>query len=440
MKVKYLSGKKVNEIVDLDEVKAKSLIEDGLAEEVTAEDTELETAMKGLDAKIEAVATKAAEVATKKAMDTVAKGIGNVSNRIVVGVDRDTLDPQGGFKSSSHFYNEVKNSAVNGSPTKAMQNWLDVSLKSTGGNETTSADGGYAVPVQYASNIFDPFGIGPDFRSLIWENQMQSSVINIPVLKNYDRSNSTATAGEVATINSEGSSITPSKAQWEQVQLTLKKIACVVPVTNELLEDNNVSLGSVVSTQAGYQIKKACNIGILAGNSAYTGIIGHASCKISKRTTVNTVVFSDVLGMYANFAHDDADYNSSVWFAHPTVISQLGTMTTGNANIYFPPGGAQDGSVGRLLGRPIIVTGIAKTLGTAGDLVLADMKKYVGGVKGGVNTMSSPHVYFLTDEQAFRYTLRVTGRPGLSGKITLEDGSTTVSPFVELGTDTSGLS
>ena len=244
--------------------------------------------------------------------------------------------------------------------------------------------------------------------------------------------------GVVAATISESANITQSKTNWEQITLTLSKESIIVPVSNELLEDNNVALGSVIAEQAGFQITKAKNGGILQGSTAFTGIIGHASAVNVVRQAHLQVQFLDVLDMYASFAFDDASYESSVWFAHPTVIPQLGNMTSGNYNIYFPPGGAQDGSVGRLMGRPIIVTGWAEPLGTPGDLILADMKKYVSGYRNGMQSMVSPHVFFLTDEQAFRFTERVCGRPGLSSPITLEDGVTQVSPFVTLGHTSAG--
>ena len=132
---------------------------------------------------------------------------------------------------------------------------------------------------------------------------------------------------------------------------------------------------------------------------------------------------------------DDADYNSAVWFVHPTVLPLLATLgSTSTPGIYMAPGGAADRPFATLFGRPIIVTGQCNALNTSGDIVLADLNKYVGIYKGGINAASSVHVFFATDETAYRFTLRVGGKPGLTSAITLEDGSTTVSPFVTLAT------
>jgi HK97 family phage major capsid protein len=441
MKIKYLSGNKKDTVVDLDEVKAKSLVEDGLAEVVVEDDNAIEIAMKSLDAKINEAADKAATKAAAATLDKVAKGIGSQSPRIVVGPDRELLDETGGFKSESHFYLEVARSGHEGvKPTESIKRWNDIRAKqiksTTGGDEGTAADGGIAVPVMYASNIFSMYGSVPDFTAGTFQVPMTTNAAKIPIVKNYNRANTTVTAGVVSLNTAESANVTQSKLQWEQLSLTLGKLGVMVPVSNELLEDNNVSLGAVVGSQAAYQIQKQINGGILKGSSAasnFTGIIGNAATKIVGRSTNGAINFIDVLNMSGSFAHDDADFNNACWYTSPTVLSQLGNMTSGNYNIYFPPGGAQDGTVGSLFGRPIKFTGWCPALGGTGDLILADMSKYVIGYKGGVNAMSSPHVFFLTDEMAYRFTLRNTGKPGLSTLITLEDGATTVSPFVTLG-------
>ncbi len=437
MKVKYLSGKRKDQIVDIDDAKAKSLIDDEVVVAVNEEEDAFEASLKSLDSRISDAANKAAEMAATKALDKIAKGIGSQNPRIVVGPERELQDPQGGFKNFSHYLSEVKNSSK--APTETMVKWnqnYSNMIKSTTGNTegSTSNDAGYAVPVEYQNNIFKPFGNVPDFNAMTFQVPMNTNVCKIPVLKNYDRSNTNVNNGVVRAVISEGSNITQSKTNWEQITLTLAKEAVMVPVSNELLEDNNVALGTVVGEQAAYQIKKAINGGIIAGSSAMTGIISHASTKSVTRTTYDHIKFADVLNMYAAFAHDDADYSNAVWFTSPTCIADIGGMTvtsTGQA-IYFPPGGAANGTVATLLGRPLIVTGWCPSIANTGSLLLADMKKYVSGYKGGLTSAVSPHVFFLTDEQAFRFTMRVNGRPGLSGAITLEDGSTTTSPFVQL--------
>jgi HK97 family phage major capsid protein len=71
-----------------------------------------------------------------------------------------------------------------------------------------------------------------------------------------------------------------------------------------------------------------------------------------------------------------------------------------------------------ILTRPVIFTEKTETLGNKGDLMLCDFSQYVVGLREGMR--------FDTSIQ------RHDGQPLWDSALTLEDGSTTVSPFVVL--------
>ena len=74
----------------------------------------------------------------------------------------------------------------------------------------------------------------------------------------------------------------------------------------------------------------------------------------------------------------------------------------------------------------------AATLGTEGDITLCDFSQYVLADKGGVQSASSMHVAFLTDEMVFRIVYRVDGEPIWHDALTPYQGSNTLSPFITL--------
>jgi len=100
----------------------------------------------------------------------------------------------------------------------------------------------------------------------------------------------------------------------------------------------------------------------------------------------------------------------------------------------MPPGGMSATPYGTLFGRPMLPIEQASTVGTVGDLILADMSQYVVAEKGGMQSASSLHVRFLYDEAVFRFTLRIDGQPMWSAPLTPSQGSNTLSPFVTLAT------
>ena len=71
-------------------------------------------------------------------------------------------------------------------------------------------------------------------------------------------------------------------------------------------------------------------------------------------------------------------------------------------------------------------------LGTKGDLILIDPRYYLIGDRMQATLAVSDHVNFLKNQVTFRLTRRCDGQPWIEKPITLQDGATTVSPFVVL--------
>ena len=73
-------------------------------------------------------------------------------------------------------------------------------------------------------------------------------------------------------------------------------------------------------------------------------------------------------------------------------------------------------------------------LNALGDVLLIDPAYYLIGDRLSFEIMVSEEVSFQSNQAMFRLVHRVAGIPWPSDVITLADGSTTVSPFVALGT------
>jgi HK97 family phage major capsid protein len=129
-------------------------------------------------------------------------------------------------------------------------------------------------------------------------------------------------------------------------------------------------------------------------------------------------------------------YRNAVWLIAQDAMPQIGVLSisvgTGGAPVYIAdiknPLGAS------LLGRPIIWSPHCQTLGTTGDIILADLGQYITITKAGIGmeTAASIHVKFIYDETAFRFVVRFDGQPWWASARTPKHGSSTVSPFVAL--------
>jgi HK97 family phage major capsid protein len=130
---------------------------------------------------------------------------------------------------------------------------------------------------------------------------------------------------------------------------------------------------------------------------------------------------------------------NSVWLINQDVEPELHKMgletktPIAGALVYMPPGGLSQAPYGTLMGRPVIPIEVCQTMGTSGDIILADLSQYILIDKGGLQSASSIHFKFTTDETAFRFVFRVDGQPWWSTALVPFKGtSNTLSPFVVL--------
>ena len=138
--------------------------------------------------------------------------------------------------------------------------------------------------------------------------------------------------------------------------------------------------------------------------------------------------------MYARML--PASLGNAVWIAHNDTFPQLATMSlavgTGGSAVWMNNG--VGGPPMTILGRPVIFTEKAQTLGTAGDIYFADLSYYMIADRQQLEVASSEHTRFSTDETDWRLIQRVDGRPRIDSALTPRNGSNTVSPFVALAT------
>jgi HK97 family phage major capsid protein len=130
---------------------------------------------------------------------------------------------------------------------------------------------------------------------------------------------------------------------------------------------------------------------------------------------------------------------NAVWLVNQDVFPQLFNLSVpigkGGALVFMPPAGISGAPYGTLFGRPVIVHESSATLGTVGDIVLADLREYQGIEKGGIQSASSIHVRFLEGESVYRFIYRVDGQPTWRSALTPFKGAgNTVSPFIALAT------
>jgi HK97 family phage major capsid protein len=315
----------------------------------------------------------------------------------------------------------------------------------TGMNEGVGEQGGFLVMQDTATAIWQR--VYADGQVLSRVNRIPISAgsngIKHPYVKETARTAGNRFGGVQVYRKAEAATVTATKPALAEFRLELETAMALTYLTDELMADA-AQLDNLVRTIVAKAITFTIEDEIVNGNGVgkCQGVLTSPSLvSVPKETgqLAATVLAENINKMYARmWAPSRA---SAVWFINQDIEPQLDGMTIGagavNWPVYLPPGGLSGSPLATLKGRPVIPIEHCATLGTVGDIILADMSQYVLIEKGGVDVASSIHVQFLYGEQVLRFTFRNMGGPGYSwsaGALTPAKGSNTLSPFVALAT------
>lgn len=312
----------------------------------------------------------------------------------------------------------------------------------TGASEVDPTGGGFLVQVDFATSIFM---IAHDMGEILSRvNKIQissnSNGLKVPGVNETSRATGSRWGGVQSYWSAEGSTVTASKPTFRIVEFDLKKLFSTMYTTDELLQDTS-ALTAIAGQAFSEEIMFMTEDAIVEGGGAGKPLgILNAACTISvaKETgqAAATIVKENIDKMRMRLW--SRSRGNSVWFINQDIEPQLQSLFqvvgVGGTPVYLPPGGYNDAPYARLLGRPVVPVEYCATLGTVGDIILADLSQYTLVDKNGVQAATSMHVAFLTDEMVFRITYRVDGKPMWNSALTPFKGSNTQSPFVSLAT------
>lgn len=294
----------------------------------------------------------------------------------------------------------------------------------TYGNEGSGGDGGFAVPPDFRAAIVQKLMAEESLLSRTDQMQSSSNAITIPLDETTEWQ---ATGGIRAYWEGEAQALTQSKPQLKELTVRLHKLTCLVPLTEELMQDA-ASMASYVQNRAPEIMAFRINDAIINGTGVGQplGILnsaGTVSVAAESGQAADTINFQNLQKLYYRVRSESR--RGGVWLMHPDVEEQLpflafptsgGTVAT---PVYLPAGGASTAPFGTLFGRPIIPTEACKVLGDAGDVIFGDLRMYLTATKiGGIRSDVSIHIYFDQDVTAFRFIFRVGGQPWRNSTIT----------------------
>ena len=312
--------------------------------------------------------------------------------------------------------------------------------KALGLNEEIGSEGGFLLRPAFSDELWQRvYEVGAlASRARRFPFPAGSNTLTINAVDETSRVTGSRSGGVQSYWLAPGSTITPTKPKFRQIDLRAKKLASLYYATDEELADVT-TLQATVSDFMTADMAWMLDEGILNGTGAGQplGILNSpALVTIAKEAGQAglTVVAENISKMWARcWARSRAN---AAWFINQDVEPQLDamglTVGLGGVPVYMPPGGIADAPYGRLKGRPVITIENCPTVGTVGDIVLADLSQYFLAEKAGIQMASSIHVQFLTDESAFRFTYRCDGVPAWNAALVPAKGTNSLSPFVAL--------
>jgi len=331
-----------------------------------------------------------------------------------------------GFRGKLRAFDNERDAFVSGQWLKATighdaeaRRWCQdqgIETRDMGGQ--VNSLGGALVPEEFSNTLIrlvETFGIAPGIAQNI---SMSSDTLLVP----------RRLTGVTGYWIGENTTIQTSDPTATMVQLVAKKLAAATRVSNELLQDNAVSVADWLAQEFALEISKRTDEAFFngTGSNSYGGIWGllpkindgtHAAGIATAAATHTTVATLDVRDLNAAVAKlPRYAIGSAAWYMHPSVWhngpanlalvqSSMGGNTSANLQDF------NSRSPATLLGLPVVW---ALTMPTSTDLSAGQIAMVVGDLslssiyatRSQMSIAASDDRYFEFDQRAYRVTMR----------------------------------
>ncbi len=341
---------------------------------------------------------------------------------------------QSPYKSAGQFFKAIT------VPDEKLTEFVLNYAKIQGMGEPINADGGFLIPTEFSTAILMAMSetgqLAPKARNFPVNNNLVLPFVNIT-------SQATSWTGGVTIFKpGEGVAKTASKPAIGQADLKLHKMTALVYATDELIADSPIALQTFLTTMVSTEMALTKDEDMVNGSGAGEALgLMNSPCLVTipKETSqpAATINYDNVLKMWMRIWNGSRP--NAVWLINQDCMQQIAKLSlvvgTGGSGVFML--NATTNVPTTLMGRPIIWSPHSQTLGTTGDIILADFRQYLTITKAGgagIDTATSIHVRFVNDETAFRFVVRFDGQPWWSQAVTPKHGTSTVSPFLTLAT------
>jgi HK97 family phage major capsid protein len=263
----------------------------------------------------------------------------------------------------------------------------------------TDAQGGYLVPDEFHRQLIQALEEYNIMRRLARVIRTSSGDLQIPVV---------ATRGTAAWVDEAGT-IPTSDTNFGQVTLSAYKLATMIKVSNELLNDSAFPLDSFLAQDFGRRMGTLEEEAFIGGNGTKkpTGFLVDAQVGTTA-TSPTAVTFDNVMDLFHSLKSPYR--NRAVFIANDLTIKALRKLKDSNGQYLWQPS-VVAGTPDTVLGRPIHVSSYMPEL--AADekaMAFGDFSFYWIADRQGRTFERLNELFAATDQVGFKATQRVDGK------------------------------
>ena len=269
----------------------------------------------------------------------------------------------------------------------------------------TDSEGGYLVPDEFEHTLVEALEEENFFRSIATVIQTSSGDRKIPVV---------ATKGTASWIDEEGA-YPESDDSFGQVSIGAYKVATMLKVSDELLNDSVFDLEAYISKEFGRRIGAKEEEAFFTGDGKGkpTGIFNAAGGASDGVTTAAAnITFDDVMDLF--YAVKSPYRKKAVWVLNDTTVKALRKLKDNNGNYIWQPS-VQAGQPDMILNRPYHTSAFVPEV-AAGAKVMAfgDFSYYWIADRQGRSFKRLNELFAANGQVGFLASQRVDGKLILS--------------------------
>lgn len=268
--------------------------------------------------------------------------------------------------------------------------------------EGTDSEGGYLVPDEFEQKLVESLEEENIFRKLANVIQTSSGDRKIPVV---------ATKGTASWVDEEGT-IPESDDSFSQVSIGAYKLATLIKVSEELLNDSIFNLESYIATEFGRRIgnKEEESFIVGDGTGKPTGILASSGGgQLGKTTTSTTsITFDDIIDLYYSLS---SPYRKNASFImNDSTVKAIRKLKDGSGNYIWQPS-MTAGVPDTILNCPVYTSTYVPAIAAGNKtVVFGDYSYYWIADRQGRSFKRLNELYAVTGQVGFVASQRVDGK------------------------------